>query len=215
MSKLPKYVRDRKDAILKARSIQMEEIEGVDEIAMQALMEDTGMSLNSAERCLSDLTFKYKELYPAGHPGLDVLSAEIKNKGRRIENLRKIRAQVIKRDGSRCQNCNKRVYGRDAQLDHKDPEGPETLENVHLLCQSCNYLKCKMSWSKFRVEWAKLKKHQMKRENFKCENTGLFVRGRSWKEAGCIDPAYCKGEKKCMAEEIKEAEAYISSLEND
>ena len=169
--------------------------------AIKQLMERHPMSLTSATRVLDDKTFQYAALYPEGHPGLEAIRAEQRAKSRRLGRLRKIRPQVIERDDSRCQNCNKRVKGNSATLDHKDPEGPETLENIHLLCRACNTLKGQMSWDEFRrsqEEWqAQVQKRQSERPDFICKQTGLSVRGRSWKEAGCFTPDLCLPEKEC------------------
>ena len=118
--------------------------------ALQWLTAHYPMSLMSAEKVLQDQTFRYPSLYPAGHPGLEALLAEQRAKGRRSYQLSKLRPQVIDRDDSRCQSCNKRVTGRDAALDHKDPEGPVSLDNIHLLCRRCNTVKGSRTWEEFK-----------------------------------------------------------------
>ena len=59
-------------------------------------------------------------------------------KSRRGTNLRKIRLYILNRDNNRCQHCSDYIAGADATLDHIDPNGPESPENVQLLCRSCN-----------------------------------------------------------------------------
>ena len=114
-------------------------------------------------------------------------------KGRRNYQLKKLRPQII--DRSRCQNCNARVKGAGAILDPKDPEDPSTLENLHLLCRKCNTLKGNLTWEEFRKqqeEWqARLAERQNARPGITCQQTGLSVKGRSWKEAGCLSPSLC------------------------
>ena len=186
-------------AVIEARTVQMETEDT--SIAVEWLMEHYPMSLQSATRVLEDQTFQYAGLYPEGHPGLEAIRAEQRAKGRRSYNMKKLRPLIIERDDSRCQNCNKRVKGRDATLDHKDPEGPEILENLHLLCRACNTLKGQRSWDDFlkdQQEWEeRVKRQQNERPDFICKQTGLSVRGRSWKEAGCLSSDFCLSAKEC------------------
>ena len=79
------------------------------QIAIAWLMEHYPMSLNSATQVLDDETFQYVALYPEGHTGLEAIRAEQRAKSRRSYGLKKLRPQMIERDDSRCQNCNKRV----------------------------------------------------------------------------------------------------------
>lgn len=202
MAKIPQKFTDQPElveAVIQARKVQMETEDT--SFAIEWLMEHYPMSLNSAMRTLEDETFQYVALYPEGHPGLEALRAEQRAKSRRSYNLKKLRPQIIDRDDGRCRNCNKRVKGTDATLDHMDPEGPETLENLLLLCRTCNTLKGKRSWEEFQQEqqeWrARLEERQNERPNFICKQTGLSVRGRSWKEAGCLSPDLCLQLKEC------------------
>ena len=75
------------------------------------------------------------------------------------------------------------------------------MENLLLLCRACNTLKGKRSWEEFqmeREEWqAQLEQRQNQRPDFTCERTSLSVRGRTWQEAGCINPNTCMRLKKC------------------
>lgn len=186
-------------AIIGARRVQMETEN--DAAAIRWLLETNPMTIQSATRVINDETFRYPALYPEGHPGLESLRAEGRQKSRRTAELRKIRAAVIERDGGRCQNCEKRVWGKEATLDHKDPEGPATMENVHLLCRGCNTLKGRRTWGEFqkaKAEWqTTLKKRQNDRPDFTCKRSGLSVRGRSWKEAGCLTPDLCLRARDC------------------
>ena len=181
------------EAVIDARRLQMET--GNDAVAIKRLLENYPMTIGSATRALNDETFQYAGLYPEGHPGLESLRAEGRAKSRRQAELRKIKPAVIERDGGRCQNCGKRVWGKDATLDHKDPEGPGDLENVHLLCRACNTLKGRRTWDEFqqaRAEWrAALEKRQNARPDIICQQTGLSIKGRSWQESGCLTPDLC------------------------
>ena len=153
------------------------------------------MSVESATRALGDETFRYPALYPEGHPGLEAMRAEQRVKGRRAYRLAKLRPAIIDRDDGRCQACGKRVEGRDATLDHKDPEGSETLDNIHLLCKRCNTLKGKRTWEKFQKaeeEWrAGLEARQAARPDVICRQSGLSIKGRTWEESGCLSPDLC------------------------
>ncbi len=203
MAQIPKQYLNKPqlvEAVIDARRVQMETEDTA--FAIEWLMEHhASFSLDSAKRVLEDETFRYVALYPKGHPGLEAMRAEQRAKGRRAYRLKKLRPQVIDRDDSRCQNCDKRVEGREASLDHKDPEGSETLENIHLLCRRCNTLKGKRTWVEFRKEqeeWeARLKERQLNRPDFVCKQTNLSVRGRSWKEAGCLSPDMCSFMEEC------------------
>ena len=189
-------------AVIEARTVQMETEDTP--FAVEWLMEHHPMTLESATKVLEDQTFRYKGLYPEGHPGLEALLAERRVKGHRAYNLKKLRPQIIERDAGRCQSCHDRVDGRAATVDHKDPEGPETLENLHLLCRKCNTLKGKRTWEDFQtaqLEWQeRLADIQNARADFICKQTGLSVRGRSWQEAGCLSPDLCIREKQCSGE---------------
>ena len=204
MAKIPVHYADKPElvaALIEARIVQMKTEDTV--FAIEWLMEHYPMSVSAAERVLEDETFQYVALYPEGHPGLDAIRAEQRAKGRRSYGLKKLRPQIIERDDSRCQNCNERVKGRNATIDHKDPEGPETLENLLLLCRKCNTLKGKRTWEDFQkatAEWREsVERSQRDRPDFICFNTGLSVKGRSWKEAGCESPSLCLIGQGCMA----------------
>ncbi len=199
---IPEYYRDQPElvkAVIEARQVQMETEDTA--FAVEWLTQHYPMSIDSAERVLEDETFRYTTLYPKGHPELEALLAEQRVKSQRSYALRKLRPQVIERDSSRCQYCQQRVVGREATLDHKDPEGGETLDNIHLLCRKCNALKGRRSWEAFlkaEEEWrAHLQQQQDTRTDFTCKQTGLSVRGRSWKEAGCLSPQWCRMLQEC------------------
>ena len=202
MPKIPPYYADKPElvnAIIEARTVQMETEDTA--FAIEWLMEHHNISLTSAERALEDQTFRHPALYPEGHAGLEAIRAEQRAKGRRSYQLKKLRPQIIDRDDSRCQNCNARVKGASATLDHKDPEGPSTLENLHLLCRKCNTLKGNQSWEEFQKkqeEWkTQIQERQNARPDFICKQTGLSVKGRSWKEAGCLSPDICRRSEEC------------------
>ena len=200
MPNVPAHMANNPDlvaAVIDARRVEMET--GDTPFAIEWLLEHSSMSIDSATRVLQDDTFRYPALYPEGHHGLEALRSEQRARGRRAYRLKKLRPQVVDRDESRCQGCSKRVEGRDATLDHKDPEGPETLDNVHLLCRACNSIKSKMSWEDFQAQMAQISEKQNTRPDFICRHTGLSVKGRSWREAGCESPSGCLMFTECTA----------------
>ena len=206
MARLPKRYENQPElvaAVLKARTIQMED---GDDKAMIYLVDEYGMGESSASRCLNNETFIYAALYPEGHDGYKIIQAERRVRDRRRARANKHRAEIIDRDDGRCQACNKRVSGRNVTIDHKDPDGPETLENLHLLCGKCNSLKNDMHWDEFQLWYQALQKRQNERPDFICKNTGLSVRGRSWKEAGCSIPYICSINKECCVDEEGETD---------
>ena len=196
MLKIPDRYADQPElvaAVIEARTVQMETEDTA--FAIEWLQAHHAMSIESAARVLEDKTFRYPALYPEGHPGLEAMRAEQRAKSRRSYRLKKLRPAIIDRDDGRCQACGKRVEGGDASLDHKDPEGPETLENIHLLCKRCNTLKGKRTWAEFQKaekEWrTQLEARQAARPDVICKQSDLSIRGRTWEESGCLTPDLC------------------------
>ena len=120
------------DRILKARTILFET--GDHDAAVGVLAQL--MSFASAEKCLAYMTFRYVDMMPDGHPVKDESHARDAAKQRRLYHTRKHRQTVIGRDGGRCQRCGKEVSGRNATLDHIDPDGPSQPDNLRLYCRS-------------------------------------------------------------------------------
>lgn len=155
-----------------------------------------------------------------GHPVLEEIRAEARQKSKRNAPLRKLRPIILERDGGRCQSCNKRVLGRDAALDHKDPEGETVEDNLILLCQACNTVKGNRTWDEFQKAnqefWDRVKARQDARPDFICQQTGLSVKGRSWKEAGCLTPDLCSPAAACdnggYAEFEREMDASLEAM---
>lgn len=61
--------------------------------------------------------------------------------GRRTQALKD---QLLLRDGHTCQNCGRGVTRPEAHTDHKVPRamgGSDTLENLQILCSTCNLAK--------------------------------------------------------------------------
>lgn len=129
------------DAILKARTILRDT--GDFKKAAAGLLDL--MSPKSTQRCLSYATFRYVAMIPDGHPLKAELRAKDAAKQRRLYRTGKHRQAVIERDNGQCQRCRKKVSGRNATLDHIDPEGPDELENLRLYCRSCNASKSRLS----------------------------------------------------------------------
>ena len=110
MAKIPERYADQPElvaAVIEARTVQMETEDTA--VALEWLLENHSMSIESATRVLEDKTFQYPALYPDGHPGLEAMRAEQRAKGRRAYRLAKLRPAIIDRDDGRCQACGKSV----------------------------------------------------------------------------------------------------------
>ena len=196
MAKIPNHIEpELAKVVLEARQLQLET--GDDSQAVQYLLDNWRMSEGSAWKCIEGQTFRHRALLPEGHPVLEEIRVEARLKSKRNAPLRKLRPIILERDGGRCQNqhCGKRVSGRNAALDHKDPEGETVEDNLILLCQACNTLKGNRTWDEFQKAnqefWDRVKAKQDARPDFICQQTGLSVKGRSLKEAGCLTPDLC------------------------
>ena len=84
-------------------------------------------------------------MIPEGHPLKAEFRAADAAKERRLYRTKKHRKLIIERDGGRCKHCRKEVSGRNATLDHIDPNGPSEPDNLQLLCRSCNSRKNRLS----------------------------------------------------------------------
>ena len=85
-----------------------------------------------------DLTTRQRKQGVMCSPCEEKLRLRRNLKSRRAANLQKIRPYILNRDNNRCQECSTYITGSDATLDHIDPNGPESPENIQLLCRSCN-----------------------------------------------------------------------------
>ena len=141
MPGVPQNRKEFKEPVLKARTILFETKNM--ELALSAL--EGVMSKESAYRVLEYTTFRYTPMIPLGHPLKAEFRAEDAAKERRLYHTKKHRSFIIERDGGRCKHCEKEVSGRNATLDHIDPNGPSEPENLQLLCRSCNSRKNRLS----------------------------------------------------------------------
>ena len=141
MPSVPQNRKKFSDPVLKARTILFE-AEDI-ELALSAL---TGfMSKESALRVLEYETFRYTPMIPEGHPLKAEFRAADAVKQKRLYHTKKHRNFIIERDRGRCKHCQKEVSGRNATLDHIDPNGPSEPDNLQLLCRSCNSRKNRLS----------------------------------------------------------------------
>ena len=141
MPGIPHNRREFKEPVLKARTIHFETKDI--ELALSVLKEL--MSKESALKVLEYKTFRYTPMIPEGHPLKAELRAADAAKERRLYHTKKHRNFIIERDGGRCKHCRKEVSGRNATLDHIDPNGPSEPDNLQLLCRSCNSRKNRLS----------------------------------------------------------------------
>ena len=103
------------------------------------------MSKESAYRALDYQTFRSTHMIPEGHSLKAEFRAADAVKERRVYHSKKHRGFIIERDGGRCRHCKKEVSGRNATLDHIDPNGLSEPDNLQLLCRSCNSRKNRLS----------------------------------------------------------------------
>ena len=92
----------------------------------------------SARRTLDYATFRYIDCIPRDSPlWREQRRLEDSAINRRME-ARKFRAQLLERSQGKCEWCGKRVSGSNATVDHIDPEAGNEIENLVILCRSCN-----------------------------------------------------------------------------
>lgn len=135
-----------------------------------------GNGHRSANRILDYQTFKYIDCIPKEHP--------LWREQRQLEDLainrraeaRKIRPYLMERSGSRCEWCGNSVSGRDATVDHIDPEGGNEPENLALLCRSCNSRKSRGSLERLQgIEESHARRAEWDRQmNCPCHHYGCF-----------------------------------------
>ena len=219
MPKIPKRYANQPElveTVVEARKIQMETNDN--QSAIEWLIDHHNMSLRSANRVLDNETFQYTAFYPEGHPGLESLRKARQAQKQRTQAMQEIKPQILAKNRNTCQSCKTKVSGKEAILDHKDPQGPETFDNLHILCRRCHYHKGKKSWEQYQEDHAKweeyVKKAQEERKDFTCENTGLSVRGRTWKEAGCDRQEMCRMMHECGKTVYEEYKAFEKEMDD-
>lgn len=155
---IPHNLKEFKEPVLKARTVLFETNDM--ERALSVL--DGLMSMESAHRVLQYKTFRYTPMVPEGHPVKTELRAATAAKQKRYYHTKKHKAFVIQRDGGHCKYCGKEVAGRDATMDHIDPDGPSEPDNLQLLCKSCNSRKNNLSEqdAQYRFERARMEAEQ-------------------------------------------------------
>ena len=92
------------NAVIEARRIQM--TTGDDEQAITWLADNHDISAKSAARAIEHQTFQYIPMYPEGHPRIPEIKEQLADRRRQSTVNRRIRQQLIKRDGERCRHCN-------------------------------------------------------------------------------------------------------------
>ena len=105
MARIPKQHANQTElvqAVIDAKRLKV--TTGYTEAAITWLTEHYPMSPPSATRALEHEAFQYVAMYPDGHPRLETLTAELKERRRRGKITQGIRRQVIERDGDQCQH---------------------------------------------------------------------------------------------------------------
>lgn len=134
MPGVPKNLIEFKEPVLNARTILYE----TSNVATAIVALKEVMNESSARKALMYETFRYTPMIPEGHPLKAEFRAYDAARQRRLYATKKHRGYIIERDGGQCRHCHKEVSGRNATLDHIDPDGPNEPENLQLLCRSCN-----------------------------------------------------------------------------
>ncbi len=92
----------------------------------------------SARRILDYETFQYIDCIPKEAP--------LWRDQRRLEDAaiarrklaRQSKPQLLERSGGKCEWCGRSVSGSNATIDHIDPDAGNEIENLAILCRSCN-----------------------------------------------------------------------------
>ena len=115
----------------------------------------------SAHRILDYQTFRYIDCVPRDHPlWREWRSEEDAAIARRLE-ARKHKSELMERSGGKCEWCGHDVGGSRATIDHIDPDGGNGLDNLALLCRSCNSRKSNGTLDRLHsIEEANLRRQQ-------------------------------------------------------
>lgn len=92
----------------------------------------------SAHRILDYSTFRYVNCVPREHPLWREWRDEEDAAITRRREARKHKPALMERTGGKCEWCGSVVEGQNATVDHIDPDRGNTLDNLALLCRSCN-----------------------------------------------------------------------------
>ena len=104
-----------------------------------------GNGYRSGHRVLDYETFLYIDCVPKEHPlWREMRTKEDADISRRKE-ARKHKPALLERSNGKCEWCGKEIQGRNATVDHIDPEGGNEPGNLALLCRSCNSRKSRGS----------------------------------------------------------------------
>lgn len=116
----------------------------------------------SAHRILDYLTFRYVDCVPREHPLWRKWRADEDAAIKRRLESRQHKPALMERSGGKCEWCGRDVEGSRATVDHIDPEGGSGLDNLALLCRSCNSRKSNGSLDRLQsIETAYLRRQQL------------------------------------------------------
>lgn len=142
-------LRDKEKAaiVVEARRLDMQDSR---DSALQYLISKDmggweGNGYRSGHHILDYETFRYVDCIPKEHP----LWREMRTKEdadiKRRSEARKHKPALLERSNGKCEWCGKTVEGRNATVDHIDPDGGNEPANLALLCRSCNSRKSRGS----------------------------------------------------------------------
>ena len=133
---------DKAKAAIVAESRRLDMDDGRDS-ALEYLISEgmggwEGNGHRSAHRILDYETFRYINCIPEQHPLWREMRTKEDADNKRRSEARKHKPVLLARNNGRCEWCGKEVEGRNATIDHIDPEGGNEPENLALLCRRCN-----------------------------------------------------------------------------
>ena len=109
----------------------------------------------SAHRILDYETFKYIDCIPKESPlwkeQRRLEDADIKRRAEARKNL----PELLERSGGKCEWCFSPVVGRDATIDHIDPNAGNEIANLAVLCRRCNSSKNDGDFDRLTRIWKK------------------------------------------------------------
>ena len=139
--------KSRAETVVTARRIDVNDgrKEAIDYLVAEGMGGWEGNNHWSAHRILDYETFKYIDCIPKEHPlWREQRQLEDQAINRRAE-ARKHRPVLMGRSGGKCEWCGKAVAGRNATVDHIDPNAGNEPDNLALLCRPCNARKSRGS----------------------------------------------------------------------
>jgi hypothetical protein len=154
--------------IVEARRLDLEagREAGLDYLAKHGMGGHESNDYASAHRILNYSTFRYVNCVPREHPLWREWRDEEDAANTRRREARKQKPALMERTGGKCEWCGSVVEGRNATVDHIDPDKGNTLDNLALMCRSCNSRKSNGSLERLsRIDEAYRRRDSKARED--------------------------------------------------